>query len=187
MSEFNIKGDHTQIALRDLINNAAPRTDQPAEAKAARSSASEAKVFISAISEEYPLANLIQSYLNQIPERSPSFVGNTSITPGAHWLTSIKEALRDCRLVIVLLSPLSLQRHWIHLEAGAALARDIPLLVVAHAGLQYKDIPDPYRQYQHVSFDTDEGIMKFQHEMEAVSATKHPFLRFDLKEIKNKT
>ena len=108
-------GDNTQIAFRDIVNKGADTSSEQADAEkeALKNPGTGSKVFISVVDEELRLASLIQRYIDQIPEWSPCFVGGYSIMPGEHWLTSVKVALQECKLFIVLLSTQSINHHWV--------------------------------------------------------------------------
>ena len=113
--------------------------------------------FISVTDEEAEAAIVLKGLLELFPAFSPCFVGKTSIIAGDHWLTKIKTALSSVRLVLVLFSEESFTHHWLHLECGAALSRHLPLIALTFKGLVPSDLPEPYRQYQSVDMNTEDG------------------------------
>jgi uncharacterized SAM-dependent methyltransferase len=107
---------------------------------------SKLQVFVSHISEEAPLAALLQDRIRH------DFLGlveifvssdTASIIAGDNWLVSINEALRRAQLLLVLCSRASVQRPWINFEAGAAWITDTKILPICHSGLRPHQLPMP--------------------------------------------
>lgn len=67
-----------------------------------------------------------------------------SLPAGIHWMDELTAKLRQCRIQILLLSAESLQRPWIHFEAGAGWARgDVTQVPLCHSGLAPSDLKPP--------------------------------------------
>lgn len=103
-------------------------------------------VFISHIHEEKEVAfafkELIEeSFINLIDVFVSS--DGESISMGAKWLESISDALKNCAVEVIACSPLSIQRPWIHFEAGAGWVRSIPIIPLCHSGLTPSKLPIP--------------------------------------------
>jgi hypothetical protein len=110
-------------------------------------------VFISHIHEEQDLAIALKEAIETgFPGMFSIFVSSDSesIASGQRWLDSITSALKSASAQIVLSSPLSLQRSWIHFEAGSAWVRDIPVVPVCHSGMHPGELPIPLRLLQSV-------------------------------------
>jgi hypothetical protein len=97
------------------------------------------RAFISHASGESELATLLKHRLES------DFLGlidvfvssdGTSLTPGANWLDQVTARLRDADFYIVLCSQNSVERPWINIELGAALARNKPVIPVCHTDLK---------------------------------------------------
>lgn len=71
-----------------------------------------------------------------------------SLNAGAEWHNSIKNNLRDCAILIGLLSPAALTRGWVYFEFGAGWIRDIPTIPVCHSGLTRDQLPPPISTFQ---------------------------------------
>jgi hypothetical protein len=54
------------------------------------------------------------------PPRVPCFLAPVSINPGKRWETKIRQALRQCRVLLVLATPAGVANKWCNWEVGAA-------------------------------------------------------------------
>ena len=89
------------------------------------------RVFISHASGEAPLAEILQQHMTK------DFIGlvevfvssdGTSIAVGDHWMDGVVKALQNADVFAVLCSQHSIERRWINIEMGAALARSQPIV-----------------------------------------------------------
>ena len=71
-----------------------------------------------------------------------------SIAMGQRWLDEITKALKTCSIEIVLCSPQSVKRPWIHFEAGEGWIRDIPVIPLCHSGMVPSKLPLPLNLLQ---------------------------------------
>lgn len=108
-------------------------------------------IFISHITEEAELANIIKSAIDR------DFLGmveifvstdSTSITLGTKWLDRISEKLTTAAAIIVLCSRESVKRPWINFEAGAGWVKNIPVIPLCHSGLNPTMLPVPLNMLQ---------------------------------------
>lgn len=122
------------------------------------------RLFISHISEERAVAELVKSVLGR------DFLGllevfvssdTESIAAGEEWLRSIERALRDCKIFVILCSPESIRRPWINFETGAAWMREIPIVPVCHAGLLPRDLRMPLSLKQGIALNDADGLRRF--------------------------
>jgi hypothetical protein len=58
--------------------------------------------------------------------------------------------LATAKVVLLMLSPLSVSRPWVNFEAGAAWTRDIITIPVCYGGLEKDQLPKPYSSLQAV-------------------------------------
>lgn len=103
-------------------------------------------VFLSHISEEAELANLIKErierdYLGMVRVFVSS--DQASITVGGRWMTDVSAALLDARILLVLCSRRSVGQPWINSESGAGWIKEIPVVPICHTGLKAADLPIP--------------------------------------------
>jgi len=89
------------------------------------------------------------------------FSDRTTNPVGSKWLEETTKALRSADLHIILCSPESLHRPWIHFEAGAAHVRGIPIVPICHSGLEPDQLPVPLSEYQGISISDKNGFLGF--------------------------
>jgi hypothetical protein len=105
-------------------------------------------VFISHITEEREIAiafkDLVEaSFLGLIDVFVSS--DEDSITMGERWLDSITDALKRCKVEVILCSPLSVTRPWINFEAGAGWVRGVPVIPLCHSEMTPAKLPIPLK------------------------------------------
>jgi hypothetical protein len=124
------------------------------------------KVFISHISEETRLAQLIKMQV------STDFLGmldvfvssdQVSISVGSKWLAEVDEALKDAQIELVLCSRHSVNRPWINFEAGAGWVKGIPIVPICHTGMRPVDLPIPLNMLQGITASEEAGWQKVYH------------------------
>lgn len=112
------------------------------------------KVFISHITEERQLAEIIKTQI------SKDFLGmldvfvssdQVSIAVGSKWLTEIDEALKSAQIELILCSHDSVKRPWVNFEAGAGWVKGIPVVPVCHTGMRPVDLPIPLNMLQGIA------------------------------------
>jgi len=110
-----------------------------------------ALVFISHITEEKEIALALKqlvetTFLNMIDV----FVSSdaTDIKAGSRWLDEITNALKKCKVEIILASPMSVKRPWINWEGGAGWIRDIKVIPLCHSGMVPTSLPLPLNTLQ---------------------------------------
>lgn len=82
------------------------------------------------------------------------------ILPGERWQAQIEKALRQSRVLIMVLTPESLQRPWTFFELGAALAGEKRIVPVLSGDVDPADIPAVVRQFQFVREKSPEAAAK---------------------------
>jgi hypothetical protein len=82
------------------------------------------------------------------------------ILPGERWQTQIEKALRQSRVLIIVLTPESIQRPWTFFELGAALAGGKRIVPVLSDDVDPADIPAVVRQFQFVREKTPEAAAR---------------------------
>jgi hypothetical protein len=100
-------------------------------------------IFISHASEDMWIATQMA---HRIKERTAQngvtvFVDELSLRGGDHFRDEIKSALRECKEMIVLLSPASINEDWVMLEIGAVAVQEKRITAIMDK-LDYKDVPD---------------------------------------------
>ncbi len=120
-------------------------------------------IFLSHLTVESKLADILKRHLTR------DFIGlvdvfvssdRTSIPVGAKWLSDVTFALNKASIHLVLCSGESINRPWIHFEAGAAQIRGIPIVPVCHSGLTPAQLPVPLSESEGIMAATAEGMTK---------------------------
>jgi TIR domain len=124
---------------------------------------SKPKVFISHITEERQLAEVIKAQI------SKDFLGmldvfvssdQVSIAVGSKWLIEIDEALKSAQIELILCSHDSVKRPWVNFEAGAGWVKGIPVVPVCHTGMRPVDLPIPLNMLQGIAASDQAGWAK---------------------------
>jgi hypothetical protein len=110
------------------------------------------EVFISHSSLEASLANGLRDWLQDKVPNTTAFCSSVpdDLPPGDDWFQTIVEHARNADRCLILLSPDSLDKHWLYFEAGltfgaAAIHKLIPVL---YGGLVDSSLPGPLRHRQ---------------------------------------
>ena len=119
-----------------------------------------ADVFISFIHEEERIAQTVQVYLKKHLQRHLAqgvFVSadDWQVFAGEIWLDRIEQELREARVVILMLSPQSVQRPWINFEGGAAWLAHKAVIPVCFHDLTKGQMPKPYSGIQSLDLPDD--------------------------------
>lgn len=112
---------------------------------------SKPSIFISHITEEGEIARHLKELIERRFLRSINvFVSSheESIRLGDEWLAAIKSSVTNCKLMIVMCSPVSVTRSWINFEAGAGWVRGIPVIPMCHSGMEPGRLPVPLNTLQ---------------------------------------
>lgn len=82
-----------------------------------------------------------------------SFLANRSIRTASVWVEEIWQALRECRVLLAVLTPKALESQWCLAEAGAAIAmKKFVLPVLRH--VRHSEMPSPLKQFQAMKVET---------------------------------
>lgn len=76
------------------------------------------------------------------------FDAGMDIAPGDDWRMRIEEALRDSRMLVLILNEESAQSPWIQFEVGAAVADRKVIIPVVHDEIEPAHLPPLLRRYQ---------------------------------------
>jgi hypothetical protein len=116
-----------------------------------------ADVFISFIHEEQAVATAVQKILRVSLSKQNVFLSSDEwqIFAGEQWLERIKEELKSAKVVVLMLSPTSVNRPWVNFEAGAAWLTGKLLIPACFGGLSEGDLPKPYSNLQALDLPDD--------------------------------
>ena len=110
-----------------------------------------AQIFISFVHEEEEIAEVVQRFLQDLMKKQADvFLSSDKwkIYAGEIWLKRIYNELKEARVVLLMLSPLSVARPWVNFEAGAAWLADKIIIPVCFGGLSKGSLPKPYSSIQ---------------------------------------
>jgi hypothetical protein len=124
---------------------------------------SKLRVFISHASGEAPLAEVLKEHIVK------DFIGlvdvfvssdGTGIAVGDNWLDGVVKALQGADIYAVLCSQHSIERRWINIEMGAALARSKPIIPICHTDLKAGQLQRPMEDSQAIQASDPDGLRR---------------------------
>lgn len=110
-------------------------------------------VFVSYSSEDTDLASEIYELLRTAG--LSCFLAAKALRAGTMWMEKVRDALRSCRVVVLLLTRNSYSSPWVMSEAGAAWGLGKPLVPVMQ-GMPTGEWPELVAQYQGRSIGTQD-------------------------------
>lgn len=120
-------------------------------------------IFISHISQEKEIACVIKEFLERkflITINVFASSHEESLQLGDDWMGTIKQSMNDCKLIVILCSPISITRPWINFEAGAGWIKNIPVIPLCYSGLTPSKLPVPINSFQGGVLNNKEDIVK---------------------------
>ena len=125
------------------------------------------QVFISHNSQDENFAKVLAETLSRISlgqieiwfSSDPSPFGG--LKPGQRWVDEIKSHLVSSKVILVLLTPNSLNRPWIYFESGVGFSNQECQVVPLLLGLQPSDVPYPLAMFQCYSLNGFESLNHF--------------------------
>jgi hypothetical protein len=116
------------------------------------------KIFISHISEETKIANVLKDWIESTFSSSCSvFVSSNAadIPPGSKWLDQIDQALSETAILLIICSRKSISRPWINFEAGCGWIKRIPVVPLCHSGILKSSLPQPLAMLQGLDIESE--------------------------------
>lgn len=140
------------------------------------------KVFLSHLTVESRLADIVRRHIaSDFLGLVDLFVSSdvTSIPVGTQWFDTLVAALQTSEMHLILCSPESISRPWIHYEAGAAGVRGIPTVPLCHSGLRHEQLPVPLSEAQGIHLDDPAGIRALYSALAAKLGSNVPSVDFE--------
>ncbi|MBI1280731.1 MAG: TIR domain-containing protein [Anaerolineaceae bacterium] len=129
------------------------------------------QIFISHASDDIKLVKLLERKLKSIFANGVGVFASSipgSIRYGEDWFASIRSHLTDSSVLLLLITPHSVDRPWVWFELGASWdkntegkIRAIPLC----CGIKLRDLPPPISAIQGVELSNQEQVEQFFHEL----------------------
>ena len=109
-----------------------------------------AGIFISFIHEEVDIADGVRNFLRKkLGQGTKVFLSSDkwTVLAGEDWLKRVKDELTSAKIVVLMLSEISVQRPWVNFEAGAGWLYNKVLIPVCFGGLHKGAMPKPYSAF----------------------------------------
>jgi hypothetical protein len=118
-------------------------------------------IFISHIAEETSIADVLKDWIEStFLGQSEVFASrNTDDLPaGNKWIDEIDRVLDSAVVFLVLCSPASLRRPFIHLEGGGGGVKGLPIILICHSGQKKDDLPSPISTLKALEVDSGDFV-----------------------------
>ena len=118
-------------------------------------------VFISHSSKDERLVRKLKGALTKkVGNTLDIFVSSDgqSIQLGRNWVHEIEQALKESKIMFVLLSPNSIHSNWLYFEAGVAYSRGIKVIPIGVLGIDLSQIPPPMGLLQGFNINSVESL-----------------------------
>jgi hypothetical protein len=140
------------------------------------------KVFISHIHEERALGEVIKRCIEDaFPDRVAAFLSSDrrDLPAGRKWREVILAELETARVIVSLLSPVSLARPWVNVELGAAWIKDLPIIPLCHSGQTIGALPPPFADYHGAGLDQPDAAERLLGGIANALGLRLPRLHFE--------
>ncbi len=125
-------------------------------------------IFISHASTDKPIANILKSEIDRVFANGVHVFASSVpgvLKPGDDWLNQIKDNLENAKAVIVLITPVSINRPWIWFEVGASWSRMLDgsgrIYPLCAPEIDFLDLPEPLSRLQALSLGKAEQVKLF--------------------------
>jgi TIR domain-containing protein len=117
-------------------------------------------VFISHIHEEAALGDAVKAIIEDVfgSHGVHAFLSSDmgDLPPGRRWLDEITRQLDEARVIVSLISPVSLTRPWVNIELGAGWIKGLRVIPLCHSGQRVSDLPRPFQDFTGIGLDQDD-------------------------------
>lgn len=116
-----------------------------------------ADVFSSFVHEEQQVAEAVQSLLKEQLRKVNVFLSSDQwqMFAGEIWLDRIRDELASAKVILLMLSPRSIDRPWVNFEAGAAWISGKAIVPACYGGLAKANLSKPYSSIQALNLEDD--------------------------------
>jgi len=118
-------------------------------------------VFLSHSSQDQPILGRLKDALHERTGGTVEFFLSSdgeSIPLGRNWVHKIEEALTSSTVVLVFLSPTSMESSWLYFEAGFAYKAQAQVVPIAILGIDLGQLPPPIGLLQGFNLRTFDGL-----------------------------
>jgi len=125
-------------------------------------------IFISHTATDEPIASILKAEIDRVFAHGVSVFASSVpgvMRPGSDWLNSIKENLDKTKAIVVLITPVSIDRPWIWFEVGASWFRtsegECRMYPLCAPEIEFSELPEPLRRLQALSLGKAKHIRLF--------------------------
>lgn len=125
-------------------------------------------IFVSHAATDKPIAEILKAEIDRVFANGV-YVFASSVPgvmkPGSDWLNNVKENLDKAKAVVVLITPVSINRPWIWFEVGASWSKMIEgegrIYPLCAPEIEFSELPEPLSRLQALSLGKAEHIKLF--------------------------
>jgi len=129
-------------------------------------------IFISHATTDRPIAEVLKTEIEKVFANGVQVFASSVpgvMKPGVDWLAEIRENLEKANAVIVLITPVSINRPWIWFEVGAYWSRSQKgagrIYPLCAPEIDLSDLPEPLNRLQSLSLGKAEHVKLFFQEL----------------------
>jgi hypothetical protein len=156
--------DDVLSAWRQELNGRLRATTQPPAPRAGYSQAEPASVtpqseskliFLSHAARDQHIAIYLKTIIEEAIPSSNVFVSSDTedLRPGDEWVKTIRQNLREAKMLLLLASERGLARPWVWYETGSAWSREIRMIPCCLGRVRKNGLSAPFSSYQALNAD----------------------------------
>jgi TIR domain-containing protein len=138
------------------LRASAPRGGPGNAGQTSLTSQSESKlIFLSHAARDQGIAIYLKKIIEEAIPSSNVFVSSDTedLRPGDEWVKTIRENLREAKMLLLLASKRGLSRPWVWYETGAAWSREIRMIPCCLGKVKKNGLSAPFSSYQALNAD----------------------------------
>ncbi|RZB28910.1 MAG: hypothetical protein AEth_01514 [Candidatus Argoarchaeum ethanivorans] len=125
-------------------------------------------IFVSHAATDKPIAEILKAEIDRVFANGVHVFASSVpgvMKPGSDWLNSVKENLDKAKAVVVLMTPVSINRPWIWFEVGASWSKMTEgkgrIYPLCAPEIEFSELPEPLSRLQALSLGKAEHIKLF--------------------------
>jgi len=125
-------------------------------------------IFVSHAATDKPIAEILKAEIDRVFANGVGVFASSVpgvVEPGSDWLNSVKENLDKAKAVVVLITPVSINRPWIWFEVGASWSKMTEgkgkIYPLCAPEIEFSELPEPLSRLQALSLGKAKHIKLF--------------------------